>query len=202
MEFLLNPNTAYVLLVVGFVLTLLAILTPGTGMLEVGAFFCLALAAYAAYNIGFNPWALIVIVLSLEPFVHATRKPKRGIWLGISLAAMLISSLYIFNTDGWLPIVNPILALIISATAGGFIWLATVKILQAQMARPLQDLGLLIGQIGETRTHVHESGSAQVAGELWSVRSEKEILAGKPVRVVGREGFILLVEKAEKEKSA
>lgn len=201
MEFLLNPNTAYVLLVFGFVLTLLAILTPGTGMLEVGAFFCLALAAYAAYNIGFNPWALIVIVISLVPFVYATRKPKRGLWLGISLAVLLISSLYLFNTEGWLPTVNPILAIIISATSGGFIWLATAKTIQAQMARPLQDLGTLIGQVGETRTRVHESGTAQVAGELWSVRSEKEIIAGKPVRVVGREGFILLVEKAE-EKSA
>src|SRR5512137_445004 len=98
MEFLLNPNTAYVLLIVGFVLTLLAIITPGTGMLEVGGFFCLALAAYIAFNIGFNPWALIVIVVALVPFVYATRKPKRGVWLGISIAAILISSLYLFNT--------------------------------------------------------------------------------------------------------
>lgn len=197
MEFLLNPNVAYVLLVVGFVLTLLAILAPGTGMLEVGAFFCLALVAYAAFNIGFNPWALIVIVISLVPFVYATRKPKRGVWLGISLAAILISSLYLFTTEGWLPTVNPILALIISPMAGGFLWIAVSKTVRAHGTPPIHDLGTLIGQIGETRTRVHESGSAQVAGELWSVRSEKEIPAGKPVRVVGREGFILLVEKAD-----
>jgi membrane-bound serine protease (ClpP class) len=197
MEFLFNPNIAYVLLVVGFVLTLLAILAPGTGMLEVGAFFCLALVAYAAYNIGFNPWALIVIVISLVPFVYATRKPKRGIWLGISLAAILISSLYLFTTEGWLPTVNPILALIISTVAGGFLWIAVSKTVKAHGMTPIHDLGTLIGQIGETRSRVHESGSAQVAGELWSVRSDKEIPAGKPVRVVGREGFILLVEKAD-----
>lgn len=202
MEFLLNPNTAYVLLVVGFVLSLLAIITPGTGMLEVGAFFCLALVAYAAFNIGFNLWALIVLLLSLVPFVYATRKPKRGLWLGISIAALLISSLYLFNNGGWLPAVNPILAVFVSAMAGGFIWITVSKTMKAFLARPVHDLGTLIGQIGETRTKVHENGSAQVAGELWSVRSEKEIPAGKPVRVVGREGFILLVEKAEGEKSA
>jgi membrane-bound serine protease (ClpP class) len=200
MEFLFNPNTAYVLLVVGFVLTLLAIVTPGTGMLEVGAFFCLALVGYIAFNTGFNPWALIVIIISLVPFVYATRKPKRGAWLGISIAAILISSLYLFNTSGWLPDVNPILAVLLSVLAGGFLWISVNKITKAYALRPLQDLGTLVGQVGETRTTVHESGSAQISGELWSVRSEKEIPAGKPVRVVRREGFILLVERTD-EKS-
>lgn len=196
MEFLLNPNIAYVLLVVGFVLTLLAIITPGTGMLEVGAFFCLALVAYAAFNIGFNPWALIVLVIGLVPFVYATRKPRRRVWLGLSLAAILISSLYLFNTSGWFPVVNPLLAVFISVLAGGFMWMVVDKTLKAYLLRPAHDLEALIGQTGEAKTRIHESGSAQVAGELWSVRSEKAIPAGSLVKVIRREGFILLVEKA------
>ncbi|MGZ9165580.1 MAG: NfeD family protein [Anaerolineales bacterium] len=35
----------------------------------------------------------------------------------------------------------------------------------------------------------------QVAGELWSARSEKPIAAGNSIRVVKREGFVLIVEK-------
>jgi membrane-bound serine protease (ClpP class) len=197
MEFLFNPNLAYVLLVVGFVITLLAILTPGTGMLELSAFFCLALVGYIAFNIGFSPWALIVIVVSLVPFIYATRKPKRGLWLGISLAAILICSLYLFNEHGWLPDVNPILAFFVSILAGGFIWLTASKTIKAHAAPPMHDLDALIGQIGETRTKVHESGSAQLAGELWSVRSDKEIPPGKSVRILSREGFVLVVEKSE-----
>lgn len=196
MEFLLNPNTAYILLVFGFVLTLLAIVTPGTGVLEVAAFFCLALAGYAAYNIGFNPWALIVLALSLVPFIYATRKTGRGVWLGISIAAILISSLYLFNTRGWLPEVNPILALVVTALAGGFIWLTVSKTVKAHLAHPTHDLEKLIGAIGEAKTEIHESGSVQAAGELWTARSQKLIPAGTPVRVVAREGFILVVEKA------
>lgn len=197
MEILLNPNIAYVLLVSGFVLTLLAILTPGTGMLEVGGFFCLAVAAYIAYVIGFNPWAVIVILLGLVLFVYATRKPRRRVWLAIAISAIIISSLYLFNTGGWLPVVNPILAVIISGLAGGFLWLTAEKTIKAHSAPPIHDLGNLVGQVGETRTHVHATGSAQIAGELWSVRSDKEIPTGKPVRVVGREGFILVIEKID-----
>jgi len=36
----------------------------------------------------------------------------------------------------------------------------------------------------------------QVAGELWSARSEKPIAAGSPIRVVRRDGFVLIVEKS------
>ncbi len=196
MDLLLNPNTAYVLLVVGMVLTLLAILTPGTGTLEIGAFFCLALTAYVIYNLGLNPWALVVLVISIAPFLYASRRPRRKIWLGIGLAGILLASLYLFNArGGWLPAVNPILAVVVSALAGGFVWLAASKVLQAYQSPPTHDLQTLIGQIGEAKTDIHESGSIQVAGELWTARSEKPIPAGASVRVVGREGLILVVEK-------
>lgn len=198
MEILLNPNTAYVLLIIGAVLTLLAILTPGTGALEIGAFLVLALTAYVVYNIGLNPWALVVLVASIFPFFYASRRPKRKLWLGISIAGVLLGSLYLFNAEGgWLPAVNPILAIFVSALAGGFLWLSTLKTLQAYQSPPHHDLQALIGQLGEAKTDIHESGSVQVAGELWTARSEKAIPAGATVRVVGREGFVLLVEKVK-----
>lgn len=197
MEFLLNPNVAYMFLVVGLLLTMLAILTPGTGILEVGALFCLALAAYATYTIGFNPWVLILLLLTLGPFVYAIRSPRRKVWLGGSLLVMLLSSFYLFNTEGWLPVVNPFLGLVVSGLVGGFLWLAVTKTLQAHTQRPAHELSALIGQIGETRTEVYETGSVYVAGELWSARSASPLPPNTPVRVIGREGFVLLVEKIE-----
>lgn len=195
MEILLNPNVAYALLVVGFVLALLAIVTPGTGLLEVGAFFLLAMAGYAIYNLDLNFWALIVLVLSIIPFVYATRKPKREWFLALSLLAMIVGSLYLFPSESWLPAVNPIEAIVISVLTVGFIWFVVRKTVQAHALRPTHDLGALIGQVGETKTQVHEEGSVQVAGELWSARSEKVIPAGSFVRVIAREGFILVVEQ-------
>jgi membrane protein implicated in regulation of membrane protease activity len=44
---------------------------------------------------------------------------------------------------------------------------------------------------------VHEDGSVQVGGELWSARSEKTIKAGSSIRVVRRDGFTMFVEKNE-----
>ncbi len=200
MEILYNANVAYVLLVAGFVLALLAIVTPGTGMIEVGAFFLLALAGFAIYRIGFNLWALIILILSLIPFVYAIRKPKREWALALSILGVIAGSLYLFPSEGLLPAVNPILAALTSLLVAGFLWWAIRKVVAAHHARPLQDLRSLIGQIGEAKTRVHEEGSVQMAGELWSARSEKPIPAGSRVRVVSREGFILVVTLDEQSK--
>jgi membrane-bound serine protease (ClpP class) len=202
MDLLLNANIAYLLLVLGFILTLLAIVTPGTGLLEVGALFCLALVAFIIYSpeagVEMNLWALAVLILGLVPFIYATRRPKYGPWLALSILCTLGGSLYLFNSagSGWMPRVNPFVAVAASLLAGGFIWLVVGKSIKASLQRPTHDLETLIGQVGEAKTKIHEAGSVQVAGELWSARSEKEIASGKPVRVVGREGFTLVVEKA------
>jgi len=200
MELLLDPNLAYLLLVLGSVLLLLAIVTPGSGILEVGALFLLALAGYAVYNLGFNLWALIVLVLSIIPFVYAMRKPKREAFLASSLLGIILGSVYLFPGAGFWPAVNPILAIVVSALTAAFLWLVVGKAVQAHHARPIHDLGMLIGQIGEAKTRVHEEGSVQMAGELWSARSEKAIPPGSRVRVLGREGFILVVEHDDQSK--
>jgi membrane-bound ClpP family serine protease len=74
------------------------------------------------------------------------------------------------------------------------------KSMQAAHARPSHDLSILVGQIGEAKTRIHADGTVQVAGELWSARSEKNIPNGSLVKVVGREGFVLVVEKSTDSK--
>ena len=200
MNFLFDPNIAYMLLVVGAVTLLLAIVTPGTGLLEIGASFLLMMAGYAIYHIGFNVWALIILVLALIPFIYAIQKPRREWALALSILGVVAGSIYLFPSKGFLPAVNPILALLVSLLVAGFLWLVTRKAIATFHTRPLQDLKGLVGQIGQAKTEVHDEGSIQVASELWSARSGKSIPAGTYVRVVGRDGFTLIVERDDQSK--
>jgi len=195
MNILLEPNVAYLILLSGVMLSMMAIAAPGTGMLEVGAFFLLALAAYAVYNLNFNWWALVILALSVFPFIYAIQKPKREIYLVLSILLLVVGSVFLFATETGGAAVNPFVAIAASALVAGFLWIAVRKSMQAAQERPAHDLDGLIGQPGESRTKVHEEGSVQVAGELWSARSEKPIPAGSPIRVLRREGFVLVVEK-------
>ncbi len=196
-DFLLQPNIAYLLLVGGFMLGLLALLTPGTGFLEVGAIFVLLLAGWEVYHLPINLWALVILVLGVVPFWLAVRKSGNLLYLALSIGALVVGSAFLFQGKGWLPAVNPILALIVSTLNAGFLWLVTLKTLEAQRRTPTHDLGSLIGATGVAQTDIYQEGTVYVHREDWSAHSEHLILAGTSVRILRREGFILWVEAIE-----
>jgi membrane-bound serine protease (ClpP class) len=197
MNILVDPNVAYVLLVLGLMLGILATLTPGTGILEVGALFALALAGWAVFILEVNLWALLVLILGIVPFLVAVRRSGQLIYLGIAITALVIGSTFLFRGEGLRPAVNPFLALIVSVVSGGFLWFAASKTLEAVMAAPAHDLSGIIGQVGEARTEIHDEGSLYLDGELWTARSAEPIPVGSQVRVIGREGLVIEVELLE-----
>ncbi|OQY88570.1 MAG: hypothetical protein B6D38_09395 [Anaerolineae bacterium UTCFX1] len=196
MNFLLDPDIAYLFLLGGALLAFMAIVTPGTGFFEVGALFCFALAGYGIYMLSFNFWAVIIIGLSLVPFVYAIRDPKRKWALALSILLLIVGSIFMFMRNGS-PAVNLWVAASASILTAGFIWIATRKSIEASFAAPAHDPDALIGLEGEARTDIYSEGSVQVGKELWSARSEMKIKAGSKVRVIRRDGFIVVVEKQE-----
>ena len=201
-EFLINPNLAYMLLVGAFWLAIIAILSPGTGFLELTALLVFVLAGWQVINLDFNLWAMLVLLLGVFPFYLAVRKSGRLVYLGLSILTLVGGSLFLFTNEGWRPAVHPLLAVFVSALTAGFMWLVTIKTLEAEAAAPSHDLEVLLGSLGESRTPVdlHGQGSVQVGGELWTARSLEPIPPGTPVRVIGREGFILDVEAVEENE--
>lgn len=196
MDLLLDPNIAYLFLLGGVLLAMMALVTPGTGFFEIGAFFCLAFAGYAIYHLSINGWALLLLGLGIVPFVYAIQKPKRELFLALSILLLIVGSVFMFPRTAEQPRVNPLVALVGSGFVVGFLWIAVRKSLEAAHARPSHSLDILVGQVGEAKTRVDEEGSVQVNGELWSARSEVTIPAGSAIRVVRREGFVLIVEKS------
>ena len=195
-ELLLDPNLAYLLLVLGGLLAILALFTPGTGVLEIGALFILILAGWRVYNLPINLWALVILVLGVVPFIAAVRKSQRLAYLAVAILAFVAGSSFLFRGDQWWqPAVNPLLAGMVSAATGLFLWFTVTKVLEADRKLPSHDLSPLVGAVGEARTPIHDEGTAQIAGELWTARSVQPIPSNSKVRVVGREGFVLLVEQ-------
>jgi membrane-bound serine protease (ClpP class) len=199
MEFFLNPNIVYLLLVLGFFLGILALFSPGTGLLEAGALLILFAAGWGVYNNArdINLWAVIVLAIGIFPFLLAMRKWRNVIYLAIAIVAFELGSVYLFVPEvWWKPAVNPFLAAFTIVSTGLFLWIAGHKAIEAELMRPSHDLGTLVGQVGEAKTAVHAEGSVQVAGEQWSAWSDVPIPPGAAVRVIRREGLILKVEKA------
>lgn len=197
MEFLVDPNVTYFLLIGGLTAAMLALFTPGTGFLEVGAVFVLVMAGYGIANQPVNWWALIVLAVGVFPFLLALRRSRQYIFLLIALLALVCGSVFLFRAEGRLTAVNPWFALVVSTLVVGFLWLAAHKSLEAIDRPPVQNLERLIGLTGTAVTDVYREGSVYVGGEAWTARSAALIPSGSRVKVLAREGLILVVEPVD-----
>jgi membrane-bound serine protease (ClpP class) len=198
MEFLINPNVSYVLLVLGLMTAAIALLAPGTGLLEAAALITIALAGYGIINLPVNGWALLVIIAGAVPVALALllRMPrKRKIWLLlVSVLIFLIGSALLFGGQGWVPAVNPILMLILWPLALGLTWLIAEKAMEASASRPVFDLDRLVGMIGKASTDIRGQGTAYVNGEEWTAISDTYIPAGSKIKVLRRNGLTIEVD--------
>jgi membrane-bound serine protease (ClpP class) len=201
MNFLLDPNVAYLFLVIGFFLAILSLFSPGTGLIEIGALFALIVAGWAVYNIPINLWALAVLVLGVFPFLLAVRKSKRWYFLVVALAALVIGSIFLFREESGKLAVNPLLATLVSAFTTVFLWFATRKSLEAMNKRPAHNWKDLVGKIGVAKTRIDKEGTVYINGENWSAYSQSPIPKNTKVRIINRDGFILEVEPFDTPKS-
>ncbi len=202
MNFLLDPNISYVILVGGFVMAILALFAPGTGLLEVGAVLAIIIAGYSVANLPINWWALVILLGGVFPFLFVLRKSRNLLYLVISILAMIVGSVFMFRTESGQPAINPILASVTSVLVTGLMWIIATRGLEALKMKPYNRTGKLVGQSGIARSAVHHTGTVFMLNEEWSARSKEPISAGTKVTVISQHGFTLEVEPWTEEKSS
>ncbi len=198
MEFLINPNVSYMLLVLGVVTAALALFAPGTGLLEASAVIVLVLAGYGLANLPINIWAIVVILVGVVPFILGLlQRLPRKYRVRLMVAAALIflfGSAFLYQGTGVLTAVNPILMLILWPVALGLTWFIAQKGMEAADSRPMFNLDQLVGMTGQASSDIRGEGTVYVNGEEWSAISKTFIPAGSPVRVLRRNGLTLEVD--------
>jgi membrane-bound serine protease (ClpP class) len=152
----------------------------------------LVLAGLGIANFTINFWALIVLVVGIVPFILALRRSRQYVYLVIALAALVIGTVFLIRGADGGPGINPVLAIVISTLVTAFVWMVGRRTIEA-LSLPVRSLKDLIGKTGEAHTDVFAEGSVYVDGEEWSGRSVVFIPAGRAVKILGREGLILLV---------
>ncbi len=199
MQWFTDPNVVYGLLLVALVLTVFAVLTPGTGFIELLATALWVATALGLYQLPLRPWAIGLLFIALLPLFLALRRPREGRWLAMTIALLLLGALFLIQPPSGLLAVHPLWALITSTTFAALLWFGSRKIVEA-LHQPKQfNVERVVGQVGVTRTPVHHSGTVYVDGELWSARSPTPLPQGIRVRVIQREGLVLWVEPVDEE---
>jgi membrane-bound ClpP family serine protease len=200
MNFFININLAYLLIVVAVMLAITNILSPKALVSANGIVICLGEAAFALYHFIASPWALVVTALSPLPYFFAIHQTGnlRHLLLALTAIMLVFGSAFLFVDKNGHPAINPALMWLVSIICAEFIWVATERRLNTQGGKRGINLDPMVGIIGRAVTNVFDIGLVEFEGETWSARSDHPILAGSTVRILKNEGMILVVKKVEK----
>ena len=201
MEFILNPNVAYVLLALAFLITIFALVAPGTGVLEVLSLVSLLLVGFTVANMAVNTWAIVLLLIGVIMVILSLKRSGKWYFLAISIFALIAGMLFVYqSSDGHFLAVDPLLALIVSTAMGAFIWIIGRNTSAAIKLAPARNPDRVVGMTGRALTDILSDGSVYVDGENWSATSDTKISKGSMVVVNERSGLVLKVTLPEDEK--
>ncbi len=200
-----DPNVSYLLLIIGLLMLLVAVTTPGTGVAEVIAFIALALAAIGLIQLRVDFAGVLLIVVGFVLFlIDATATAHGALTLG-GAVALLFGSLLLFPVREGAPGLSGWLIGGVTLSTAGLSALVVSALIRVRQQKGV-DLAAqdVVGQHGVIKTDVklNATGTAQIGGQLWTVAADEPIDVGSEVEVIEREGLTLRVKRAVLMKSA
>lgn len=196
---LLDPNLAYVLLVVGILGIAIEFSLPGVGLPGILGGLSLLISLVSLGALSVNIGGLLIVVLALALFIIDIKAPTHGVLTAGGIVALLVGSFLLFPSHQTLPGLSPVR---ISPTAiivmTGLLSLVAVTAVivatKAQHRKVVVGRESLIGLSGVALTDVNPEGVIRVGNEEWSATSVgDEIKAGDEVDVVDVQGVHLVI---------
>ena len=196
--FLSNPSVAYLALIVGLFMLLVAVTTPGTGVAEVIAFIGLAVAAIGLVRLSADFAGVLLIIVAFVLFIIDVTATTHGALTLGGAAALLIGSLMLFpvreGAEG-LPIWLIVGVTLSTAGLSALVLSALMRVRQQKRVDGAAQN--VVGMTGVVKTSVQPSvpGTAQVVGQLWTISADEPIEPGTNVEVLQRTGLTLHVKR-------
>ncbi len=203
---LVNPDLAYILLIVGIFGIIFEFSAPGIGAPGIAGGIAILMALVGFGSLPTNLGGLLFIALAVVLFVLDVKAPSHGIWTTGGITSFLLGSFLLFPP--WKPIpfpaapelrVSPVTIVVMTALVTLFFVFVVSKGIAAQGRRVSFGLETLGGTAGQALTALDPDGQVLVGGEVWSARSlAGPIAAGEQVVIVGRTGLRLTVKAHER----
>lgn len=197
MSALMDPNFAFLLLVLGGLAIFAEFNHPGAIAPGVVGVIAILLALFALNLLPVRYASLALLVAAFVLFALEAKFASHGVLGAGGIVCMVIGGLFL--VDGPIPQmrVNILTALAVSIPIGLIAVLLTTLVLRARHGRVSTGSDGMIGEIGVARTSIGTDGKVFVHGELWNAMAKSAIPEGARVRVASVNGLHLLVEPVE-----
>lgn len=203
LNILADPSIATILLSLGVLGLFIEIRTPGFGLPGILGAVSLLMGLYALGQLDANLAGLALIAVALALFVAEAFTPTFGALALGGIAAFVLGGALLFDDPG-VPVPWPTL-ISLAVGLGLFVVWAGYKAISAQRNPIVTGGEALIGRTAIARSafSAGQTGSVFIQGEWWSATLRSgSVVAGQPVRVVARNGFLLTVEPLVQPESA
>jgi len=197
MSALMDPNIAFLLLVLGGLAIFAEFNHPGAVVPGVVGVIAIVLALFALNFLPTRFAALALLLVAFALFALEAKFASHGVLAIGGIVSMIIGALFL--VDGPIPQmrVNIVTATAASIPIGLIAVFLTTLVLRARRGKVATGSEGMIGQIGIARTPVGADGKVFVHGELWNAVASNAIAEGARVRVAAINGLHLVVEPAE-----
>lgn len=196
LDFLLDPNIAFLVLAIGALALYMEFNHPGAVVPGVVGIVFILLALFALNLLPTRYAAFTLIMGAFVLFALEAKFATHGV-LGIGgIALLTIGGLLL--VDGPIPQMRVSLwmALGVSVPLGAITVFLMSIALRARRNKVVTGQQGMIGAVGEARTDIDPEGKVFVQGELWNAHAPSRVGIGEQVVVRKIEGLELEVEKA------
>ncbi|MBI4688920.1 MAG: nodulation protein NfeD [Nitrospirae bacterium] len=197
LNFITDPNVAYMLMILGFYGLFFELTNPGAIFPGVLGGICLILAFYAFQTLPVNYAGLLLIILAIILFILEVKIVSHGVLTIGGVISMLLGSLMLFESPG--PFMKLSLALILPAVIMTALFFTVILRLayKAYKRTPVTGAEGLAGLEGIANTDItKDGGMVLLQGEIWSAYSDEIISKGEKIIVESVSGLKVKVKKS------
>lgn len=197
LNFLADPNVAYLLLLAGLLGLYLEMTNPGTLVPGITGAICLLVALAGFQILPVNVTGLALLLLGLALLVAELFLPSFGVIGAGGVIAFVLGSLVLFDPEETGLAVDRRMIGGAAAAVGVTMLVLATLVVKAMRRKPATGRESLIGEIAEVRSPLSPHGSVVVQGEIWRAVADQPLPAGRRVRITGIDGLTLRVEPVD-----
>ncbi len=193
---LAHPNIAAILMSLGFLGLYFEFQSPGAILPGVVGAICLVLAFMALSVLPVNYAGILLLLLGGVFFIAEIKVTSYGLLSVAGVVSLVLGYVLLFKSA------DP--AVRVSWSVIGALVLTVVAVMSVILTLAIRTFRSpvktgregLLQETGVARTDLAPTGKIFIHGEIWNARSEIEIPAGTPIRIVAVEGMTVRVEPA------
>jgi membrane-bound serine protease (ClpP class) len=167
LEIIVNPNVAYLLLLIGLMGLAIELFSPG--LIAPGAIgvISLLLGLYGTAQLPVTATGVLLLVLGVGMIIAEAHLPTHGILGASGVAALIAAGLVLYDTNTSAFEVSAPVVILTGLLIGGFLAFAVERALRARRLPARTGWEEMVGAVGEVREPLDPIGQIFVEGALW-----------------------------------